>query len=40
MGLHLVETLSEAYGGGVSIEDNEPSGTVVTITLPKAGADS
>ncbi|SDF63035.1 GAF domain-containing sensor histidine kinase [Halorientalis regularis] len=40
IGLHLVETLSDAYGGGVSIEDNEPSGTVVTITLPKVGADS
>lgn len=40
IGLYLVETLTRAYGGEVSVEDNQPSGTVVTVTLPKAGADT
>lgn len=36
MGLYLVHSLVEAYGGTVHIADNEPRGTVVTIELPAA----
>lgn len=38
MGLYLVETVVERYGGEVTIADNEPRGTVVTVTLPRADA--
>lgn len=37
MGLYLVETVVEGYGGAVELGANEPRGTVVTITLPRAG---
>lgn len=40
VGLYLVRTLVDAYGGDVWVEDNEPTGTVVGVTLPKAADDS
>jgi PAS domain S-box-containing protein len=36
LGLHLVRTLVEGYGGSVDVTDNEPSGAVFTVELPKA----
>ena len=33
MGLYLVETLVDLYGGEIKIEDNQPSGTVFTVKL-------
>jgi len=39
-GLSLVGTLVEGYDGTVRIEDNNPRGTVVTVDLPRAEADS
>lgn len=39
-GLSLVRTLLEGYGGDVWVEDNDPSGTVVFVELPRATADS
>jgi len=35
VGLHLVATLVDQYGGDVWIEDNEPRGTVFVVELPK-----
>lgn len=35
-GLALVHTLVDAYGGHISLEDNDPRGTVVNIQLPRA----
>jgi signal transduction histidine kinase len=35
-GLFLVDNVVESYGGGVELEDNEPTGTVVRVTLPVA----
>ncbi|MFW5964643.1 MAG: ATP-binding protein [Natronomonas sp.] len=35
-GLYLVRTLVTRYNGEVTIEDNEPRGTVVTVRLPAA----
>jgi len=37
-GLFLVRKTVESYGGGVEIEDNEPTGAVVRVTLPVASA--
>jgi PAS domain S-box-containing protein len=37
VGLYLVSTLAENYGGDLYIEDNEPRGTVVSVELPIAG---
>jgi Signal transduction histidine kinase len=34
-GLSLVQTLVEAYGGQVWVEDNEPRGSVFTVELPR-----
>ena len=34
LGLYLVQSLIEHYGGDVWIEDNEPRGTVVVVELP------
>jgi two-component system OmpR family sensor kinase len=39
LGLHLVATVIEGYGGSVDIRDNEPRGTVVELTLPRAQDD-
>ncbi|MGQ3331074.1 PAS domain S-box protein [Halorubrum sp. FL23] len=36
IGLYLVQTLVDQYGGEVQVEDNEPEGAVFTVTLPKA----
>ena len=36
IGLHLVHTLVEQYGGEVWVEDNKPRGAVFVVELPKA----
>ncbi|OLZ39290.1 hybrid sensor histidine kinase/response regulator [Natrinema saccharevitans] len=36
IGLYLVQTLVDQYGGAVRVEDNEPEGAVFGVTLPKA----
>jgi signal transduction histidine kinase len=36
IGLHLVKTLVDRYGGSVWIEDNDPEGTVFCIELQLA----
>ncbi|MFT4885773.1 MAG: signal transduction histidine kinase, partial [Natronomonas sp.] len=36
LGLYLVKTLVDCYGGDVRIKSNEPWGTVVVVELPKA----
>ncbi|MFB6136052.1 MAG: PAS domain-containing protein [Halobacteriaceae archaeon] len=36
VGLHLVASLVEAYGGRVRVTDNEPRGAVFTVALPRA----
>ncbi len=36
IGLYLVNTLIDRYGGDVQVHDNEPEGTVVTVTLERA----
>ncbi|MFA9518381.1 ATP-binding protein [Halopenitus sp. H-Gu1] len=36
MGLYLVSQLIKRYNGDITLEENEPHGTVVVITLPKA----
>ncbi len=36
LGLYLVESLVEQYGGEVRVEDNEPTGTVFIVELPLA----
>ena len=36
IGLYLVRTLVEMYGGDIKVEDNEPEGAIFTVTLPKA----
>ncbi len=37
IGLYLVETLVSGYGGTVTIQDNDPTGTVFTVSLPLTG---
>lgn len=37
IGLYLVETLVTSYGGEISVEDNDPEGSVFVVELPKAG---
>lgn len=37
IGLYLVGTLVESYGGEVHVEDNDPAGAVFGVTLPLAG---
>lgn len=39
MGLYLARTVVERYGGSIDLGENEPRGTVVTITLPRASTD-
>jgi signal transduction histidine kinase len=36
IGLYLVHTLTDQYGGDVWVEDNEPRGSVFVVELPKA----
>jgi len=36
MGLYLVRTLVDGYGGDVQLADNEPTGCVFTVRLPNA----
>jgi PAS domain S-box-containing protein len=36
IGLYLVRTLVDTYGGDVWMEDNDPEGTVVVVSLPSA----
>lgn len=36
MGLYLVETVVERYGGAVALDGNEPRGAVTSVTLPRA----
>lgn len=36
IGLYLVRTLVEQYGGSVQVEDNEPTGAVFVVRLPLA----
>ncbi|WP_185903250.1 two-component system sensor histidine kinase NtrB [Halonotius terrestris] len=36
IGLYLVRTLVEGYGGGVWVEDNDPEGAVFVVELPRA----
>ncbi|PHQ39389.1 PAS domain-containing sensor histidine kinase [Halorubrum persicum] len=37
IGLYLVDTLVTEYGGEIWVEDNEPTGAVFVIELPRAG---
>jgi PAS domain S-box-containing protein len=37
IGLYLVRTLLDDYGGDIRVEDNDPRGAVFTVTLPTAG---
>jgi len=36
IGLYLVNTLVDRYGGDVWVEDNEPTGSVFVVELPLA----
>jgi signal transduction histidine kinase len=36
VGLYLVKTLVDKYGGDVWVEDNEPTGSVFVVELPLA----
>jgi signal transduction histidine kinase len=38
LGLYLVETLVDRYGGDVRVEDNEPEGSVFVVELPVVDA--
>jgi PAS domain S-box-containing protein len=38
VGLYLVKTLIQQYGGSVWVEDNEPEGSVFRVELPRADA--
>ncbi len=40
LGLYLVRTLAEDYGGRVWVEDNEPTGSVFLVELPLADVDA
>ncbi|MFA9517427.1 PAS domain S-box protein [Halopenitus sp. H-Gu1] len=37
IGLYLVRTLIDQYGGDIRVSDNDPVGAVFTVTLPKSG---
>jgi signal transduction histidine kinase len=37
IGLYLVRTLVERYGGDVRVEDNDPEGSVFVVRLPTDG---
>jgi signal transduction histidine kinase len=36
IGLYLVDTLVDMFGGAVRIDDNEPEGSVFRVELPRA----
>jgi signal transduction histidine kinase len=36
IGLYLVDTLTDIYDGDIEITDNDPEGSVFTLTLQKA----
>ena len=36
LGLYLAQTLVDAYGGDIWVEDNDPEGAVFVVTLPTA----
>jgi signal transduction histidine kinase len=36
LGLYLVDTLVDRYGGEIRVEDNDPEGTVFVVELPLA----
>jgi signal transduction histidine kinase len=36
LGLYLVDTLVDSYGGRVRVEDNDPEGAVFVVELPLA----
>ncbi|MBS3772640.1 MAG: PAS domain S-box protein [Candidatus Thermoplasmatota archaeon] len=38
LGLYIVKKTMERYGGSVDIQDNQPTGTVVVLRLPRADA--
>lgn len=40
LGLYLVDTLVERYGGSVAVTENDPRGTVVTVELPRVGSEA
>ena len=40
LGLYLVQTLLDRYGGSIEVSDNEPEGTVFTVALPIVETDS
>jgi PAS domain S-box-containing protein len=40
LGLYLVQTLVDRYGGAVQYETNDPKGSVFTVTLPVANDES
>lgn len=37
VGLYLVQTLVDDYGGSVWVDDNEPTGAIFVVTLQKGG---
>ncbi|WP_435362059.1 PAS domain-containing sensor histidine kinase [Haloarchaeobius sp. DFWS5] len=39
LGLYIVKTLVDAYDGSVTVADNEPTGSVFTVTLQRADSD-
>ena len=39
IGLYLVQTLVESYGGSVRVEDNDPEGAVFVVELQRVGVD-
>jgi PAS domain S-box-containing protein len=36
LGLYLVRTLTDRYGGDISVEENEPDGSVFVVELPRS----
>jgi two-component system cit operon sensor histidine kinase CitA len=38
IGLYLVKTFVEQTGGAITIEDNEPRGTVFSVFIPKGAS--
>lgn len=39
-GLYFVQTMVESYGGTIGVRDNDPRGTVFTLTFPTATVDT